>query len=267
VTVTSVRLLRDYFILEARHTLRQAPLAMAIGCVLAILGTHEMLVRFPGNVLRFLERAFAVEGIAAVLLVNDLVAAYFATFFVGITGLLERIVASREEHRLEILLAKPIPPRTFLAARVGPILASAATVGVLVSFTTALAIRPYLAAQDDMVTTAGAFGGSLFLVALALVLLAALVPLLVTLNDSFHGLLVASVVWVTPVIPAAFFIYRPDLFEHHELVRSTLVLATLVWHAETSAWLGPIALALAPLACGALVMLGGRLLERTDVGG
>ena len=128
---------------------------------------------------------------AAVLLVNDLLAGYFAAFFVGITGLIEQLVAAREEGRLEILRSKPVPASAFLAARVLPVLVAATAVGVLVSITTAVAIRPYLAGQE-MVTSGRALGGCLFLVSLAVFLLCALVPLLVKMRDSFHALLVAS---------------------------------------------------------------------------
>jgi hypothetical protein len=263
--MTARRSLRDYFVLEGRHAPRQAAVAMAIWGVAAIFGTHALLERFPERALRFLEQAFRIEGMAAILVVNDLLAAYFATFFVGMTGLLGTVVAAREEDRLEILLAKPIPARLFLAARVWPVLLWSGAVGAIVAVTTAFAIRPYLA-PGDMVTAAGALGGGLFLVALALVLLAALLPLLVRMRDGFHALLVASIVWIAPAMPAGVFIYRPDLFDRSPLLRDAIVLATLVWHDATAEWLGPLALAVAIGPCAAFVAIAGRVLQRTDIG-
>jgi hypothetical protein len=256
--------LRDYFLLEARHAPLRVPLAMALWGVSAVFGTHALLVRFPERVIHFLEQAFRLDGIAAVLLINDVVAAYFATFFVGIIGLLTAVVNAREEAQLELLLAKPIRPRAFLAARVGPVLAGAAAAGLLIAGTTALAIRPYLA-RGDQVTAAGALGAGLFLVALALVMLAALLILLVRMRDSFHALLVASFVWLAPMIPTATFIYRPDVFDNHPMLRGTIVMATLLWHDATSTWLGPLALAAALPLTALCVALAGRVLEKTDV--
>lgn len=256
--------LRDYFWLEARHAPRRAAAAMGAFGVVAVVGTHALLERLPARAIRFLEQAFDVRGMAAVLLVNDLLAAYFAAYFVGMTGLLGSIVAAREEHRLELLLAKPLSARALLAARVAPVLSMAGLVGAVVALTTGLAIRPYLT-PGDQVTAAGALGGSLVLVALALVLLAALLPLLVRMRDGFHALLVASIVWIAPVMPTAVLIYRPDVYEDHQRLRDTIVLATLVWHDATSAWLGPLALAASPLLCAALVAFAGRVLDRAGV--
>ncbi len=261
--MTGTSSLRDYFVLEARHTPRRAPIAAAIWGVVAVLGTHALLVRFPERALRFLEQAFDIRGMAAVLIVNDLLASYFASYFVGLSGLLGVLVAAREEGRLELLLAKPIHARVLLAARVGPVLVTAAASGVIISIVMGLAIMPYLA-PGDMVSAAGALGGGLFLTALAVALLSLLLPLLVRMRDGFHALLVGMLVWLVPVMPAAAFIYRPDFFEAHETLRSTIVLPTLVWNDATSAWLGPAALVLVAPLCVAFVALAGRVLERTD---
>ncbi|UQA57977.1 hypothetical protein [Polyangium aurulentum] len=261
--MTGTGSLRDYFLLEARHTPRRAPIAAAIFGALAVLGTHMLLVRFPERAIRFLEDAFHIQGMAAVLLVNDLIAVYFTAFFVGLAGLLGALVIAREEDRLELLLAKPIRARVLLAARVLPVLGAAAASGIVVAVVTALAVVPHLA-PGDMVTFAGALGGTLFLTALAVVLLSALLPLLVRMRDSFHALLVGALVWLVPAMPAAVFIYRPDLFEGHDTLRSTIVMSTLVWHDATAAWLGPVALTIAMPLCALFVALAGRVLESTD---
>jgi hypothetical protein len=232
--------------------------------MLAVPATHWLIERLPERVIRFMEAAFRVRGMAAVLLVNDLLAVYLTAFFAGLAGLLASIVALREESRLEILLAKPITPRLLVAARVWPVLASSGVAGVAVAATTAISIRRHVVAPD-MVTATGALGGCLFLVALALVLLAALLPLLVRIRDGFHAFLVGSVVWLVPVLPSAVLIYRPDLFVDRELLRDAVVLASLVWHDAELAWIGPLALACAPLCCAGLVVVAGRGLARTGV--
>ncbi|KYG01882.1 hypothetical protein BE21_55620 [Sorangium cellulosum] len=255
--------LRGYFALEARRAPRRTSLVAAIAGALVVLGTHALLVRMPAQLIRFMEQAFGIEGMAAVLLINDLLATYFVAYFVALAGLVDATVTAREEHRLEILLAKPIRARVLLAARTAPSLLAGAGAGVAVAACTALAVAPYIEA-NDMVSAAGALGGGLALVALALALLSALLPLLVRMRDSFHALLVASAVWIAPLLPTAAFMYRPDAFEAREGLRNAIVLASLLWNDAASAWLGPVALAIAVPLAALAIAAAGVLLERAD---
>ncbi|WP_438026745.1 hypothetical protein [Sorangium sp. So ce233] len=255
--------LRGYFALEARHAPLRTSLVAAIAGVLVVLGSHALIVRLPAQVIRFMEQGFRVEGMAAVLLLNDLLATYFTAYFVALAGVVNATVTAREEHRLELLLAKPVRPRVLLAARTAPSLLAGAGAGVVVAVATALAVAPYIEARD-VISAAGALGAGLFLVALAIAILSALLPLLVRMRDSFLALLVASGAWIAPLMPTAAFIYRPDAFEAHEGIREAIVLASLLWSDATSTWLGPAALAIAiPLAVISIAA-SGVLLERTD---
>lgn len=255
--------LRDYFVLEARHAPRRAPLAVALGGAAAVILSHLILPAMPAQAISFMEQAFRVEGLAAALVLNDLVAVYFAAFFVGAAGLLDAIVATREEHRLEILLTKPIRASTFLTARTLPVLGSSVVVGALVSLVMAIALVPHLDASAS-VSVAGALGGGLFLSALALVELAALEIVLVRMRDGFHGLLIAALVWMVAMIPVGTLMYRPDLFEGRDALANVICFASLVWHDATSAWLGPIALVAAVPIAALLIRVAAARLERTD---
>ncbi|WP_438017828.1 hypothetical protein WMF18_01470 [Sorangium sp. So ce315] len=255
--------LRGYFALEARRASLRTSLVAAIAGALVVLGSHALIVRLPAPVIRFMEQAFAIEGMAAVLLINDLLAVYFVAYFVALAGLVDATVTAREEHRLELLLAKPIRARVFLAARTAPSLLGGAGAGVAVAAASALAVAPYIEA-GDMVSAAGALGAGLFVVALAIVVLSALLPLLARMRDGFLALLVASAAWMAPLLPTAAFIYRPDAFEAREGLKEAIVLASLLWSDATSAGLGPVALAIAiPLAVISIAA-SGVLLERTD---
>lgn len=257
--------LRAYYLAEARSASWRAAAAMAFCGVAAVLATHLVLPLLPGRAIRFLEQAFLIRGMASVLVINDLLAVYFIAYFVGLAGLIEATVAAREGHRLEILLAKPVAARTLLGARVGPILALAAAAGCVVAATAAAAVGPWITPRDT-VSTAGALGGGLCLASLAVVILAALLPLLVRMRESFHALLIASVAWMVTVMPAAVLIYRPDLFETRRAARDVLVFVTLVWHDGTAAWLGPVSLVVAAAFSAAMAAVAGRVLEGTDVG-
>jgi hypothetical protein len=261
--MAGVSSLRDYFLLEARHTPRRAPVLMTLAGASAIALCHLIFPRLPQKALAFMERGFLLRDMPAVLLFNDITAVYFAAFFVGLTGMLEVVVTPREEHRLELLLAKPVRPGAFLAARTWPVLATTLAVGVVVSAASAIAIGME-AASGASVSMMGGFGSGLSLTGLVLVQLSALGVGLVRMRDGFHALLVACGVWLLPMIPTATFLYRPDAFEGHEGLTSSIVLATLIWNDATLAWLGPVLLLAAIPICALLVRAGGALLERTD---
>src|SRR5215510_6339042 len=61
------------------------------------------------SVIEFMERGSRLEDLSGVLALNDLMAVYFPTFFLGLTSSLEAVILPREEHRLELLLAKACP--------------------------------------------------------------------------------------------------------------------------------------------------------------
>ena len=252
---------RDYLRFEAMRAPRRAALATALGGGVAVLGAHALVLRLPASMWRFMEQAFRVEGMASILLVNDLLAAYFVTFFLGLGGLLDATVTAREEGRLEILLAKPVRARLLVAARAVPILVTATAAGIVVAIAIAVTVPRYLS-PGDAISAGGTLGAALFLVALGALALSALLPVLVVLRDRLLALLLAALVWLAPVLPTGFFIYRPDLFG--DGAASFTVLPALLWHDGVAAWLGPVALGAALPFGAAMVVLAGRILERSD---
>src|SRR5215831_15788382 len=119
--------------------------------------------------------------LSGVLALNDLMAVYFPTFFLGLTSSLEAVILPREEHRLEPLLAKPVPAADFVGARTVLTLASMAAVGTTISFAAAVAIAVNGVAAS--VTPIGTLGGGLTLTGLAVVLVAALAIPFVLIRD------------------------------------------------------------------------------------
>jgi hypothetical protein len=257
--------LRDYMLLEWRHASRRAPLIVAIGGVITVACTHIVLPLLPDRAIHFMKLGFRLHDMAGVLLLNDLMGVYFPTYFLGLASSLGIVLAAREEHRLEILLAKPVRPSQFVMARALPGIASALAVGVTISAACAVAIAMH-ADVDASVGPAGAFGDGLALTALALVLVAALQIPFIRIRDPFQGLLIASFLFLLTAMPAAVLLYRPDVFEGHEVLLNTFVMTTLVWHDETLAWLGPVLLVAAIPISVLFVGVAGTLLERSDGG-
>jgi ABC-type Na+ efflux pump permease subunit len=255
--------LRDYLLLEWRHASRRVALAVAFGGVLTVIFTHIVMPLFPDRAISFMKQGFRLSDMAAVLLLNDLMGVYFPTYFLGLASSLSIVLAAREEHRLEILLAKPIRPSQFVLARALPVLASSLFVGVIISAACAVAIAIH-SGLGASVGAAGAFGGGLALTALALVLIAALQIAFVRIRDPFQGLLVAAFLFLMTSMPAAVLLYRPDAYENRELLLNTICMTTLVWHDKTLAWLGPILLIAAIPISVLLVRAAGAVLERSD---
>jgi hypothetical protein len=253
--------LRSYFVLELRHAPRRAPVIAAIAGAAIVGFTHVLLPLLPAVAIDLMKRGFLLEDMAGVLLFNDWMAVYFAAFFVGASGLLPVVLIAREEHRLELLLAKPIRASDFLAARTYPVLAASLAVGALTSVACAVAIAPH---AGSSVSAAGAIGGGLFLTAIVLVQLGALSVAFVRMRDSFHALLVACAAWFLPLMPTATLLYRPDVFEGREALTRWTVMASLAWNDDAAAWIGPVALAIAVLISLVFVRAAGALLERAD---
>jgi ABC-type Na+ efflux pump permease subunit len=254
-----------YRSLEARHAAGWIPGVSLLVGIAVVLLTAWLIPLLPAQVNTFMERAFMIRGLGAVVLVNQYVGIYLLPFFAGAAGLMRVLVEPRENRSLEMLLSKPISRRVFLEARVAPVLLSSALVGVVMTGVTALAVRP-LTGEGSSVSVAGTLGAGLILTSLAVLLLALLVVPLLLVRDSFQGLLIAFLVWVGPMMPSALLIYRPDLYEGRERLRELIALGpNLIWFDASMLRLGLLAVVVAlGLAWGAL-MLAARVFERTEL--
>lgn len=255
--------LRDYILLEARHTPLRPPALMALIGVAVVAINHVLLPALPQPVLAFMARGFQLSGMGGVLLLNDFMVQYFAPFFVGLIGLVRILVTAREEHQLELFLVKPMTATDFLVGRTLPILITTLGVGLLIAGAMASASVPYTRGAEP-ISTAGAFGAGCVLIALVLVQLSALGIAFVGMRDSFHALLVACIVWLAPLMPTATFLYRPDVFEPRPHLTAWIVLPTLIWNDKTTAWIGPLSLLCVLPLCALLVHAAGLRLARTD---
>lgn len=250
--------------LEWRQGSSQSAIGMTLVGLGALAASHLILSLVPARVITFMQLGFVLEDFGSVLLLNDLLAVYLLTFLVGITGALSVVIVAREEHGLELLLAKPISAVDLVTARSVPVLVRMLVTGVGISLGCGLVTALHPGVEHDAVSAGGALGGGLALTALALVLVALLMISFARLREPFHALLLASFVWLLTTMPAAVLLYRPDAFEGKPALRETIVMATLVWNEATLAWLGWVLfLAAVPLAL-VLVRISGYVLAQMD---
>jgi ABC-type transport system involved in multi-copper enzyme maturation permease subunit len=254
---------RDHLAREWQYVPRRAPAIMALVGVACVLFNHLVLPLFPERALEFMRRGFRLDDLAGVLVLNDLMGVYFPTFFLGLLGSLGVVLTAREEHRLEVLLAKPVPAGAFVAARTLPVLAATAAVGAAISVACAIAVALHRGIGTS-VGPAGTLGGGLALTALAVVLLAALQIVFARLRDPFTGMLVACAAWLATSIPTAVLLYRPDAYDGREALLHGVAMPSLLWHEATMAWLGPLLLVAAAPITALLARAAGRVLERSD---
>ncbi len=262
-TTTATLTFGGHLAREWRYAPRRAASIAALIGMGCVVFNHLILPLFPWRVLEFMRRGFQLEDMAGVLVINDLMAVYVPTFFVGLGSSLGVVLSAREEHRLELLLAKPVRAGDFVAARLLPALASTAVVGAVISVAAAIAAAVNGGAGTS-IGPAGALGAGLALTALAIVLLATLQIPFVRLRDPFTGLLLACGLYLATFIPTAVLIYRPDAYAGRETLANSIVMSSLLWHEASITWLGPLAL-LAALPVAALIArAAGALLERSD---
>lgn len=257
--------LRRYRLLEARQAAGGAQLVSLLVGLVIVFGTALFIPLLPAAVNAFMERAFLIHGLGAVVLVNVYTGIYFMAFFCGVAGLMRALVEPRENRSLEMLLSKPISRRAFLLARAGPILLASSAVGAVMSLATGLAARPFTG-EGSSVSVAGAIGSGLILTALAVLLLAVLVVPMLLVRDSFQGLIIAFALWMIPMIPTVLLLYRPDVYEGRERLRDLITLGpNLVWFDASVPVLALGAIAVALVGSWGVLGLGARVFERTEL--
>jgi hypothetical protein len=257
--------LRRYRLLEAHHALGWVPLLSLLVGIAIVVFTALLMPLFPVPVITFMERAFLIHGMGAVLLVNEYIGIYLMVFFGGVTGLMRVLVEPRENRSLEMLLSKPVSRRAFLMARVGPILLASTGVGVVLCLILGLVVRPFTG-EGSTVSVAGAIGAGLIFTALAVLLLCVLVVPLLLVRDAFQGLLIAFAMWILPMFPTAVLLYRPDLYEGRERLRDLIVLGpNLLWYDAAVPLLTAIVLAVALVGSWGALALGTRVFERAEL--
>lgn len=253
--------LHTYRRLEALHAPWRSFQAALLTGVGMVAGCQWLLPKLPAPAIELMRVGFRLDDMAAVVLFNDYAAVYFCTFFVGLVGMLGVVAVPREERRLELLLVKPVPAGTLLAARTWPVLAMTASVGLGIS----LACAASAWSLGGSVAPAGALGAGLMMTAAVVLELAALGVLFVRTTDTMHAVLIALLTALLPLMPTAAFLYRPDVFVGHDALTAALVTANLVWYADTLVWLGPAALGVALVVAAGLVRAGGGRLARAGV--
>jgi ABC-type transport system involved in multi-copper enzyme maturation permease subunit len=250
---------------EVRTAVRAHHLAMLLGLAVLSVGLSFGMPRFPPAVYRFFLKVFAMRSWTEIIVVNDLMGLLFGLYWIGVVDLLRVYVVPREEGFLDILLSKPIGRTQYLFARVLPSFAVIGAVGAVLSLFLPLKIALINGTAD--LDVAGVFCTGLATTAAALVLLALLNLVFLYTRETYHAVTVAVLLYMAAAMPGAVFMYRPDVYAAHPLVRSLLVFPpNLLWFsAMLPRWMPGLVLAAVGVTA-VLLAAGGRRLQRVDVG-
>jgi ABC-type Na+ efflux pump permease subunit len=256
-------MISDYSRREARAAFRLYHLTVLLGCMAGTVVTSFLLPSMPGAIYRFFKKVFAMNNWTEIILINDFMGVFFALFWVGVVDLLRVYVLPKEEGYLDLLLSKPLGRTHYLFARVLPAFGAVAGMGIILSLFLPLKIA-LINGTDDLLVT-GVICAGVVTTAVALALHALLNLIFLFAGETYHAALLAFVAFTLAVLPAAIFMYRPDVFQDQTALRDLLVFpGNLLWFSESLPKLTPIVLLVASLACGLLLAASGWRLKRMD---
>lgn len=131
------------------------------------------------------------------------------------------------------MLSKPLSRTQYLFARALPVFGVIAGMGIVLSLFLPLKIALINGAADLRLPAVRCAG--VVITALALTLLALLKFMFLFTPETYYAALLAFVVFTLAVLPAAIFMYRPDVFQDQALLRDLMVFpGNLLWLSELS---------------------------------
>jgi hypothetical protein len=211
--------------------LRRMPAWRHLGAFVSLVAMGVLLAfwlpLFPETVYRFFVRVFALPGWTEIVLANALSGLFFVVYWIGAFDSLAICVVPREEHYLDLLLAKPLSRGVYTLARLLPVLLAMMALGAAGAVATWLAMAA--AGWDyDACTFAGSAAAT---IAWAVMLVALVNLLILATRDSYTALLIAFVPAFVSIFPGFILMYRPDLYADRPLLRDVVVFPmNLVWY-------------------------------------
>jgi hypothetical protein len=239
-----------------RHAVALVGLSL-MGVILAF-----WMPTLPDSMYRFFARVMGIEGWPAIVVANDFTGLFFFVYWLGVFDVLTIYVVPLEERYLDVLLSKPLTRRTYMTAKLLPILLVTTAIGVITATVHWLAL-PAAGLDYDPSAYAGA---AAVIIAWTVCLIGLVNLLMLRARDTHSALLIAFIPAIASMFPGMIYIYRPDVFAGVPAVRDVVVFPmNLLWYPEVALqWGLPLAALLLCLAIG-FTALAGWSIERRDV--
>jgi hypothetical protein len=257
-------MLSNYYKHEVRAAFRPYHLVVLMSYMAGSVGMSFLFPGMPEAIYRFFKKVFAMNNWTEIILINDLTGIFFILFWVGVIDLLRVYVLPKEEGYLELLLSKPLSREQYLFANVLPAIGVIAVMGIVLSLFLPLKIALINGTAD--LHLAGVVCAGIVTTALALSLLALLNLVFLFARETYYAVLLAFVIFTLIVLPGSIFIYRPDVFQDHAVLRGLLIFpGNLLWFSESLPNITPIIL-IAAVAASLLLLAGSSWrLKRLDI--
>jgi hypothetical protein len=216
----------------------------------------------PESISRFFARVMGLEGWPAIVVANDFTGLFFFVYWLGVFDVLTIHVVPLEERYLDILLSKPLTRRSYMAAKLLPILLVTTAIGVITAAVHWLALPAAGLPYDP-----SAYAGAAAVIIGWTVCLIALVNLLILqARDTSSALLIAFIPAIASMFPGMIYMYRPDVFAGVPAVRDVVVFPmNLMWYPEVAIHWGPPLAAIWLCLTIVFAALAGWSIDRRDV--
>jgi hypothetical protein len=216
----------------------------------------------PEGIYRFFARVMSIEGWPAIIVANDLTGLFFVLYWVGVFDVLRIYIVPLEERYLDILLSKPLMRRSYIAARLLPILLTTIVMGIISSVVHWLALSATGLAYGPV-----AYAGAVSAVIGWTVCLVALLNMLVlSTRDTFSAVLIAFIPAMVSMLPGVIYMYRPDVLACVSTLRDFVVFPmNLIWYPGVAITWGPTVTACLLAVAAGLSVLAGWSVDRRDV--
>jgi ABC-2 type transport system permease protein len=214
-----------------RFVLSEGLKAFRLRHVLSLIGLALMgviltfwLPSFPESVFRFFSRVLELPSWPQIIIANFLAGLSFFIFWIGVADVLAIFVIPREQRYLDMLLAKPLKRRSYMLARLLPIMGVLLFIGVMASIVqwASMSVSPFSYPADAYA------GAAAVTIAWAVFLVVTAHLLMMRSRDTFIALMLAFIPSMISMFPAMFYIYRPDIYS--AAARDFLVFpVNLIW--------------------------------------
>lgn len=248
---------------EARNVLgvRHVWLLVLLPTALALVSMW--FPTFPEPVYSFFARVFDLGSWSEIVLLNAYTGLFFVLYWVGVFDVTRIYVQPYEDRNLIFSLSKPVRALAYVAARFLPIAAAlivcgAATAGACLAAMSSVGLNY----QAGDVLWASALS-----ITLAVVVLALVTFLMLFARDTYTAIGIAFLPMFVFFLPAAMYVYRPDVFDAAPRAKQLLVFpANVIWHSDLLTWAAMPLIGALAAAAGVLVLLTGMVLARRTIG-
>src|SRR5687767_5175268 len=126
-------MISEYVKIELKSAVRRYHVVLLAAYLALSVVVSYLLPSTPPAMYRFFEKVFGLHSWTEMILFNDYMGVFVGLYWIGVTDLTRVYVVPLEEGYLGLLLAKPVTRSRYMFAKVLPIFAVLAGMGIVMS--------------------------------------------------------------------------------------------------------------------------------------